>query len=87
MSLSQEILSLRPLDWFVVGLTTAVTLLGMLLPKIGNLIGRLLLGEDPLLVRWKTAREARKAHRAHRKAARQAAKTAQAGRSATSQES
>ena len=76
MSLVDEILALQPIDWFVVGLTTAVSLLGMLLPKIGNLLGRLFLGEDPLLERWKHARAERKARIAAKKVARAERKAA-----------
>ena len=51
-----DLLLLTPLEWTVVGLATACCLLGSLLPKIGNLLGRLFLGEYPLLARWQAAR-------------------------------
>lgn len=51
-----ELFLLTPIEWTVVALATAICLLGSLLPKIGNLLGRLFLGEDPLLARWKAAR-------------------------------
>ncbi|MBM4346118.1 MAG: hypothetical protein FJ100_22320 [Deltaproteobacteria bacterium] len=54
------------------GFATAVSLLGMLLPRIGNFIGRLVLGEDPLLQRWQLARAARRERLAQAKAARRA---------------
>lgn len=56
----ESVAGVGPLDLFVVGIATAVSLLGMLLPKIGNFIGRLVLGEDPLLQRWQQARSARR---------------------------
>ncbi len=48
------------IEWAVVFLATAVCLLGAVLPMLGNLLGRLFLGEDPLLARWKQARQARR---------------------------
>lgn len=51
---------LTGIEWTVVFLATAVCLLGAVLPTLGNLLGRLFLGEDPLLARWKQARAARK---------------------------
>ena len=47
-------------EWAVFALATSVCLLGSLLPKLGNLLGRLFLGEDPLLARWKQARAERR---------------------------
>ncbi len=48
------------IEWAVVALATAVCVIGSLLPKLGNLLGRLFLGEDPLLARWKHARQERR---------------------------
>lgn len=48
------------IEWAVVALATAVCVVGSLLPKAGNLLGRLFLGEDPLLARWKQARQERR---------------------------
>ncbi len=72
MGWQQALTTLGPLDWFVAGFATAVSLLGMLLPRIGNFIGRLVLGEDPLVQRWQQARAARKQRIAEAKAARRA---------------
>lgn len=52
--------NLTALEWTVVAVTTAVCLLGAVLPALGNLLGRLFLGEDPLLARWKQARQVRR---------------------------
>ncbi len=58
-----DLSQLTPIEWAVVTLATAVTLLGSLLPKIGNLLGRVFLGEDPILARWTHARlERRRKH-------------------------
>lgn len=75
--------NLTPIEWTVVLVTTAVCLLGAVLPMLGNLLGRLFLGEDPLLARWRTARQAKHALavqnrqlRREQKKARKAAKAA-----------
>lgn len=78
MSVWDAIANLSALDWFVVALTVVVSLLGMLLPKLGNLLGRLFLGEDPLLERWKHARADRKAAAIARKQALRNEKAAKA---------
>lgn len=71
-------------EWGVVGLATSTCLLGALLPAIGNLLGRLFLGEDPLLARWKAARAQRRIEvRAARQLRREAKKAAKAARLAT----
>jgi hypothetical protein len=58
-----DLSQLTPIEWVVITLATAVTLLGSLLPKIGNQIGRVFLGEDPMLARWTQARlERRRKH-------------------------
>jgi hypothetical protein len=58
----QAILSnMTAIEWAVVCIATAVCLLGAVLPMLGNLLGRLFLGEDPLLARWKQARQVRRA--------------------------
>lgn len=56
-----ELRQLTPIEWAVVAIATAICLTGALLPRIGNLLGRLFLGEDPLLARWAHARAERKA--------------------------
>lgn len=61
MSVYDTMAGLSAIDWFVVCLATTVSLIGMLLPRIGNFIGRAVLGEDPLLRKWQQARLARKA--------------------------
>jgi hypothetical protein len=67
-------------EWGVVIVATAICLLGSLLPMIGNLLGRLLLGEDPLLARWRQQRLERKHHaqsaRLERREAKKARKAA-----------
>ncbi|MSP91918.1 MAG: hypothetical protein EXR79_09000 [Myxococcales bacterium] len=69
-------------EWGVVALATSTCLLGALLPAIGNLLGGLFLGEDPLLERWKHARALRRlevrAVRQQRRDAKRAAKAAKA---------
>lgn len=55
-----DIWHMTGVEWAVFALATAVCLLGSLLPKLGNLLGRLFLGEDPLLARWKQARAERR---------------------------
>jgi hypothetical protein len=79
-----ELLSqLTPVEWAVIGLATATCLLGALLPTIGNLLGRLFLGEDPLLARWAHARAERKARLiAARNAKREARKAARLAKQA-----
>jgi hypothetical protein len=73
-----------PVEWAVIGLATSTCLLGALLPTIGNLLGRLFLGEDPLLARWAHARVERKAQliaaRNAKRAARKAARLAKQAR-------
>lgn len=81
-SLWHEFQQLTPLDWAVVAIATSVSLLGALLPHIGNLLGRLFLGEDPLLARWKVLSAARRERtRAARLARKEAKKAAKALRS------
>lgn len=75
-SIIDAFVGLSPIDWFVVALTVGVSLLGMLLPKIGNLLGKLFLGEDPLLERWKHARADRKSQAIARRQAQRAEKAA-----------
>lgn len=74
MGVVQELLQLSPIDWFVVGLATFTCLVGALLPRLGNLLGRLMLGEDPLLARWQAARKAKREKGLQIKAARKASK-------------
>lgn len=64
------------IEWAVVLITVAVCLLGAVLPTLGNLLGRLFLGEDPLLTRWRDARAARKEKAAGVRLARREAKKA-----------
>jgi hypothetical protein len=63
---------------FVVGLTMALCVIGLMLPKFGNAIGRSVLGEDPVVRRWRDAwasrRDARRAERVARKADKRAAR-------------
>ncbi len=70
------------IEWAVVLLATAICLLGAVLPMLGNLLGRLFLGEDPLLARWKQARQLRRqatiAARQSKKDAKKAQKAAKA---------
>ncbi len=79
MGVVQELLQLSLIDWFVVGLATFTCLVGALLPRIGNLLGRLMLGEDPLLARWQAARKAKRERALHNKLARKASKSARQG--------
>ncbi len=65
------------IEWTVVFLTTAVCLLGAVLPMLGNLLGRLFLGEDPLLARWKQARQVRRTATIAARQAKREAKKAQ----------
>ncbi len=75
--------NLTGIEWAVVLIATAVCLLGAVLPMLGNLLGRLFLGEDPLLARWKQARKDRRtATIAARQAKREAKKSAKAARAA-----
>ena len=76
MGVVHELLQLSAIDWFVVGLATFTCLVGALLPRIGNLLGRLMLGEDPLLVRWQAARKAKREKGLQLKLARKASKMA-----------
>lgn len=80
----QDLQQLTPLDWAVVGIATAVSLLGALLPLLGNLLGRLVVGEDPLLARWKLLAATRRARirqaRQDRKDAKKAAKASRSQR-------
>jgi hypothetical protein len=41
MGVLHELLQLSAIDWFVVGLATFTCLVGALLPRFGNFIGRL----------------------------------------------
>lgn len=71
----QELGELTSIEWAVVAVSTAICLLGSLLPKIGNLLGKLFLGEDPLLARWQAQRAVRKASaQQERKARKEAGK-------------
>lgn len=67
-------------EWAVVAVAMAICLLGSLLPRIGNLLGRLFLGEDPLLARWRQQRVERRtlalSQRQDRRDAKKAKKTA-----------
>lgn len=82
--MQQIFTSMTGVEWAVVALATAVCLLGAVLPALGNLLGRLFLGEDPLLARWKQARQARKqAAVALRLAKREAKKARKNARAAT----
>ena len=66
--------NLTGIEWAVVLIATAVCLLGAVLP---------MLGEDPLLARWKQARKDRRtATIAARQAKREAKKSAKAARAA-----
>lgn len=76
MGVVHELLQLSAIDWFVVGLATFTCLVGALLPRFGNFIGRLMLGEDPLLARWQQARLQRRERGQQLKAARKAQKLA-----------
>lgn len=58
--MSQFLRAMTETEWLVVAVAMAICLLGSLLPMIGNLLGRLLLGEDPLLARWRQQRLERK---------------------------
>lgn len=72
-----ELRNLTALDWTVVAIATAVSLLGALLPRIGNLLGRLFLGEDPLVARWKILSAARRSEAKVQRLARKEAKRQQ----------
>lgn len=76
----QFLAAMTATEWRVVIVATAICLLGSLLPTIGNLLGRLLLGEDPLLTRWRQQRLERKqlaqAARLERREAKKARKAA-----------
>lgn len=76
MGVVQELLQLSAIDWFVVGLATFTCLVGALLPRFGNFIGRLMLGEDPLLAKWQLARRQRRERGLELKAQRKAGKQA-----------
>ena len=68
----QDLSQLTGIEWAVIALATVVCLLGSLLPMIGNLLGRLFLGEDPLLARWAQARlDRRRAQQAKAEARRE----------------
>jgi len=68
--------AMTALDWFVATGAAAACLFGLLLPRIGNFIGRAVLGEDPLLQRWREARAARRALAIEQRLARRADKAA-----------
>jgi hypothetical protein len=72
-----ELRNLTALDWLVVAIATSVSLLGALLPRIGNLLGRLFLGEDPLVARWKILSAARRSEAKVQRLARKEAKRQQ----------
>lgn len=76
MGVLRELLQLSAIDWFVVGLATFTCLVGALLPRFGNFIGRLMLGEDPLLAKWQLARVQRRERGLQLKAQRKADKLA-----------
>lgn len=69
--------NLTGIEWAVVLIATAVCLLGAVLPMLGNLLGRLFLGEDPLLARWKQTRKERRTATVAARLANREAKKAQ----------
>ncbi len=76
MQFTEFLSKVTPIEWAVVGIALGVCLLGSLLPHMGNLLGRLLLGEDPLLARWQVARQNRRQQALGQRQARKAAKKA-----------
>ncbi len=69
-----DLLNMNAGEWFLVGLTTTMCVIGLLLPNMGNLIGRAFLGEDPVVARWRRMRLERRAIERERRMARKAAK-------------
>lgn len=66
-----ELLELTTPEWLMVAVATAICVGGLLLPKVGNLLGLAFLGEDPAVTRWRAAwAERRKHQRALRQARR-----------------
>ncbi len=82
-----ELLDMTKPELFIVGLTMVLCVVGLLLPRFGNQIGKAVMGEDPEVTGWRAAwatrrtqrrqeRAARKSAARARKAARKAAKIA-----------
>ena len=69
-----DLLNMTGVELFLVALTCVLCVIGLLLPKFGNQIGKAVLGEDPEVVTWRqawaTRRKLRRTQRAERRAAR-----------------
>lgn len=71
-----DLLRMSRAEAFVVVLTMLLCVGGLLLPRLGNAIGRAMLGEDPAVRRWRDAWARRRAERRQERQARKAAKRA-----------
>ena len=83
-----ELLDLTKPELFIVALAMVLCVVGLLLPRFGNQIGKAVMGEDPEVTGWRKVwaarraqrrreRDDRKASARQRKAVRKAAKLAQ----------
>ena len=64
-----ELLEMTRDEWLLVLVATALSVGGLLLRSIGNLLGQIFLGEDPVVRRWRSRWMERREHkRAQRKA-------------------
>ena len=67
-----ELLEMTTDEWLLFAVATVLCVGGLLLPKAGNLLGRMFLGEDPAVRdwrgKWRKRRELRRAMRAERRA-------------------
>ncbi len=71
-----ELLDMTGPEWFLVGLTAVLCVIGLLLPRFGNQIGKAVMGEDPAVVSWRSAWAQRRAQRRSERSAKNAARRA-----------
>lgn len=71
-------------EWLLFAVATVLCVGGLLLPKVGNMLGRAFLGEDPAVRswrgRWQARRQMRRQMRAERKAEKRRRKAARKAR-------
>lgn len=75
-----ELLEMTQPELFIVAVTMVLCVIGLLLPRFGNQIGKAVMGEDPAVTglrkAWADRRALRRAQRKSRKAAAKARKAA-----------
>ncbi len=71
-----ELLELTRDEWLLAALATVLCVGGLLLPKAGNLLGQLFMGEDPAVLRWRRKRAEMRDRRREQRLARKALKRA-----------